>query len=116
MENRETPRAYSASASRRPIFNWLHIGDDADIFNKESSAVVRDYPHMPKYSVLCLEIGADGPQNLVLGFPPSRSRSNLINQSARPIPSIQLTWANLSFPAGMCLASAARRVNPIVPC
>ena len=112
MENSETPSAYSASASRRPLSSWPHIGDDADTFNKESSAVVRDYPHMPQHSVLCLELGADGPPNLVLSFPPSRSRSNLINQSARPLPSIQLSWANLSFAAGMCLASAARRVNP----
>jgi hypothetical protein len=114
MENRETPSAFSASAPRRPIFNWPHIRDDADTFNKESSAVVRGYTRVPKHFVRCLNSRADGPQHLKLSFPPSRSRSNLIDQSARPLPSIQLTWANFSIPAGMCLACPARRVNPIV--
>lgn len=78
-ENHETPRAYSASASRRPVFDWLHNGvttPKASTKNLQPYSplfvTIHQLHRLAFLLVSSLQLGADGPRNSNSSVPPPR--------------------------------------------
>ena len=102
MENRERTGRIQPRQLAELFSIGRIMGDDAELFNKELSAVV----HHCRWTLnvqLCLQIGADGPQD-------SQSRFQCPGSIAFNRPIIALRLQNSTqfpaFPALVCLAAA----------